>query len=233
MTAPTPTVFSTLVQRLLTVYGRPDWRPTGDPVGVLVQTILSQHTSDHNSARAYAALRTAYPTWEAVLAAPVDDLAAVIRCSGLGRVKARRIQAALAAIRARFDRLSLDQLADWPLAQARSALESLPGVGPKTAACVLLFALGRPAFPIDTHIHRVLQRLGIIGPGVPAEAAHRQVEPLVPPDLAYALHVLLIRHGRRICRAGRPRCHLCPLTDLCAAYQTGAVGAAPAQASPS
>ncbi len=149
MTTPTPETFRLLVQRLAAAFGRPEWRPTGDPIGVLVRTILSQHTTDRTSDRAYAALRAAYPTWEAVLGAPVDELAAVISGCGLGRVKARRIQAALAAIQTRFGRLALDQLADRPLTEAQADLEALPGVGPKTAACVLLFGLGRPAFPID------------------------------------------------------------------------------------
>jgi endonuclease-3 len=188
-----------------------------DPVGALIGTILSQHTNDANSHRAYDLLCARYPTWREVLAAPDGELADTIRVGGLANVKARRIKQCLAAI----PDLDLSHLRNSALEDARKQLRGLPGVGPKTAACVLLFNLGMPAIPVDTHVHRVSRRLGLIGPKVSADAAHVVLEGLVRPEDAYAFHVGLVRHGRRVCRAGQPLCSLCPLTDLCAQY-TGA-----------
>lgn len=192
-----------------------------DPVGHLVGTILSQHTSDANSDRAYDELVRAFPSWEDVRRAPTDDLARVIRVGGLANLKARRIKQCLDAVLARYGALDLSALRAAELAEARAALRELPGVGPKTAACVLLFSLGLPAIPVDTHVHRLSRRLGLIGPKVSADQAHSVLEELVAPSDAYAFHVGLVRHGRRVCKAGRPLCALCPLTDLCAAYQGG------------
>jgi endonuclease-3 len=167
-------------------------------------------------------MRARFPTWEAVRTAPEGDLAASIRSGGLANLKARRIKRCLDAIVERFGGLDLSVLASADLDEARARLRELPGVGPKTAACVLLFSLGRPAIPVDTHVHRVSRRLGLIGPKTSAEAAHAALERVVPPEDAYAFHVGLVTHGRRVCRAGRPLCSLCPLTDLCDAYLGGA-----------
>ena len=145
-------------------------------------------------------------------------LAATIRVGGLANVKARRIKQCLDAIVARQGRLDLSALEALELEPARAELRALPGVGPKTAACVLLFELGRPAIPVDTHVHRVTRRLGLIGPKVSAERAHEALEAIVAPADAYAFHVGLVRHGRRVCRAGPPLCSVCPLRDLCAYY---------------
>jgi endonuclease-3 len=191
----------------------------GDPIGALVGTILSQHTNDANSSRAYDDLRRAYPSWEAVRGADEQDLAATIRVGGLANVKARRIKQCLDAIVERQGRLDLSTLEALELEPARAELRALPGVGPKTAACVLLFELGRPAIPVDTHVHRVTRRLGLIGPKVSAERAHEVLEAIVAPADAYAFHVGLVRHGRRVCRAGSPRCSVCPLRDLCEYYR--------------
>ncbi|MBI3979948.1 MAG: endonuclease III [Chloroflexi bacterium] len=198
------------------IYGRhmPPW--DRDPLGQLVGTILSQHTSDRNSGAAFASLRARFPTWPAVAAAPTAAVAGAIRQGGLANVKALRIQEALAAIRAARGAYDLDFLRELPLAEARAWLRALPGVGPKTAACVLLFALGKPALPVDTHVHRVATRLGLVAAGVSAEAAHEILEALLQPEDVYDFHVALITHGRQVCHARRPRCGDCVLLELCA-----------------
>ncbi|GAB4210555.1 MAG: endonuclease III [Roseiflexaceae bacterium] len=206
--------------RLEETYGPRKTRRTGDPLGELIATILSQNTSDINSGRAYAALRQRYPTWEAVLDAPTTELYETIRSAGLGNIKAPRIQNTLRAILERCGKLSLDFLDDLPLEQARAWLRSLEGIGPKTAACVLLFALGKPAMPVDTHVHRVAGRLGLIGPRVSADQAHALLEQMLPPEAIYPFHVEMIQHGRQICQAQRPRCPICPLADLCDFYHS-------------
>ncbi|HWQ16089.1 MAG TPA: endonuclease III [Roseiflexaceae bacterium] len=204
--------------RLAEVYGPRTLRPGRDPLDELVLTILSQNTSDRNSGRAYRSLRARFPTWEAVMDAPVGEVYEAIKAAGLGNVKAPRIQQTLRAVLERRGELSLDFLDNLPLPEARRWLTALDGIGPKTAACVLLFALGKPALPVDTHVHRVAKRLGLIGPKVSAELAHDLLESAVPPEDIYAFHVNLIQHGRRICHAQRPACAVCPLADLCDYY---------------
>ena len=189
-----------------------------DPTGELVGTILAQHTSDINSGRAYLALREAFATWDDVLSAEEVTLANVIRAGGLANIKARRIQQCLAAIRDRYGAVDLTHLRSAEFEQARSELMALPGVGPKTAACVLLFSLGQPAIPVDTHVHRVSGRLGLIGPKVSADAAHIVLADLVAPEDAHAIHVGLVRHGRQVCKALRPLCGICALADVCNYY---------------
>jgi endonuclease-3 len=152
-----------------------------------------------------------------VAAAPAGQVADAIRCGGIADQKARRIQQILAAISEREGRLDLGRLHDLDDDAVRAYLESLPGVGPKTAACVLTFAMGRAAFPVDTHVHRVATRLGWLPAKTAADRAHRLLEPMVPADIRYDLHVALIGHGRTVCRAQRPRCGACVLNDLCAA----------------
>jgi endonuclease III len=181
----------------------------------LVLTILSQNTSDVNSDRAYEALRARYPTWDEVAEAAPGDLATTIRMGGLANIKAPRILAILAEIRYRQGDLDLSWMRGARSARVREFLISLPGVGPKTAACVLAFSLGRPALPVDTHVHRVAGRLGLLDAKTGAAAAHEILESLVPPRLRVPLHVGLIRLGREVCRAGRPSCEVCPLQDLC------------------
>lgn len=219
--APVDEMTRWVYERLVEAYGVPPWEPDGDALGGLVGTILSQHTSDVNSDRAYATLRATFANWSAVRDAPLEDVAAAIRVGGLADLKAARIQAALRALSpdgegepslARLDGLSLDA--------ARDALRAIPGVGPKTAACVLLFNLGRPAFPVDTHVHRVTSRLGLIGPKVTADAAHVALEKLIPPEWRHTMHVDLITHGRRICHAQRPECERCSLASRCVYYQS-------------
>jgi endonuclease-3 len=204
-----------ILRKLSRSYGSPRWNPTHDPLGELVATILSQNTSDINSDRAYAALVAAYPTWDEVLRASSDDLAGVIRCGGLATLKSRRIQEILHTVKARHGRLNLDFLMDMPMPAARAFLAEFPGVGPKTIACVLLFACGHPAFPVDTHIYRVTTRLGLLPAGCTAERAHTVLEPLIPPNQVYGAHVNLIRHGRTVCKARQPECRRCCIRTLC------------------
>jgi endonuclease-3 len=182
----------------------------------LIVTVMSQHTSDVNRDRAYGRLRERFPSWEQVVDAPVEEVADAIRPGGIADVKARRIQEILGEIERRESGLDLDRLNELPDVEVVDYLCSLPGVGPKTAACVLVFAMGRDAFPVDTHVHRVVTRLGL-APSGSAEAAHRLLEPAIPPELRYELHVQLIRHGREICKPRLPLCSQCVLFDLCEA----------------
>jgi endonuclease III len=180
-----------------------------------VLTILSQNTSDVNSSRAYAAMRDRYPTWEALASARTADLVRAIRSGGLANTKAPRILAVLREIREREGGFDLSWMLDASDQEVAEYLTSLPGVGPKSAAVVLAFSLGRAALPVDTHVHRVAGRLGLVPPKATAVKAQIALERVVPPTLRVSMHVGLIRHGRQICRAGRPRCEECPLRDLC------------------
>ncbi len=186
-----------------------------DPLDELILTVLSQHTSDLNAQRAFGELRAAYPGWSDVLAARPEAVAGVIRSGGLAQTKAPRIQAVLREVEDREGGFELGRLGGLDDAEARAYLTSLPGVGPKTAAVVLSFALGRDALPVDTHVHRVTQRLGMVPRGVSAEKADRILHDLVPDGLRTPLHVGLIRLGREVCTARRPACPRCPLNDLC------------------
>lgn len=196
-------------------YGPPDPRHSDGPLAELILTILSQNTSDQNTERAFASLWSAFGSWDEIVVGPASAIADAIRSGGLAEIKGPRIKAVLEAIQQDRGALSLDFLAQLPVDDARSYLTSLKGVGPKTAACVLLFALGMPAMPVDTHVHRVSKRLGLIGPKVSAEAAHQLLESSIPPGQMYDAHMLLIRHGRVLCKALRPRCEACPLTASC------------------
>jgi endonuclease-3 len=221
-----------MLRKLEQAHGSPRWTPNHDPLGELVATILSQNTSDVNSDRAYAALRAAFRTWDEVADAQPDDLARVIRSGGLAKLKGRRIQEILRTLKARQGHRCLDMLMDMPMPAARAFLAEFSGVGPKTTACVLLFACGHPAFPVDTHIYRVTTRLGLLPAGCTAERAHAVLEPLIPSAQVYAAHVNLIRHGRTICKSRLPDCQHCCLRTLCSypqpSTQTGAVrGQAP------
>jgi endonuclease-3 len=206
-----------IVRRLSEVYGQPVWRPHGDPVTELVLTILSQNTSDTNSGRAFMQLRQAFPDWKLLMEAPVQDIEREIAVGGLARQKAPRIKASLQAVWDACGSFDLDFLRDMPLDQAKAWLRGMKGVGPKTAACVLMFALGRPALPVDTHVHRVSRRLGYVSDRATAEQAHDLLEELLAPAMVYPFHIMLIKHGRRLCRAQRPLCTECPLLDGCPA----------------
>jgi endonuclease-3 len=186
-----------------------------DPLEELVVTILSQNTNDTNRDRAYESMRARYPTWEALARARVGDLIRAIRVGGLANTKAPRILQVLREIGERESGFDLSWMRSAPDEEVEDYLTSLPGVGPKTAACVLAFSLDRPALPVDTHVHRVATRLGLLPPRTSAAAAYRILRDLVPPRLRVPLHVGLIRHGRTICKAGRPRCEECPIKDIC------------------
>lgn len=200
-------------KRLEAHYGAPILRPNNDPVGELVQTILSQHTTDASSGKAFDDLKLRFPTWDAVMKAPLEDLAETIRFAGLPMQKARTIQIALHEI----DGESLDTLSAMPVPDARARLTSIKGVGDKTASCVLLFALGMPAQPVDTHIERVSKRLGVNNGESSATGIQLVFEHCLPGDgqTMYAFHVDMVRHGREICQARQPRCSMCMLSDLC------------------
>jgi endonuclease III len=201
--------------RLARAHGPLDPPRRLDPLEELILTIMSQNTSDVNRDRAYAAMRARYPTWAALARARSPTLADTIRPGGLANTKAPRILAVLREIRRREGGFDLGWMRDASDDQVAGYLGSLPGVGPKTIACVLAFSLDRPAIPVDTHVHRVATRLGLLAPGTPSARAHRTLEDLVPPDLRVSMHVGLIRHGRRVCKAGRPRCEECILRTLC------------------
>jgi endonuclease-3 len=181
----------------------------------LILTVLSQHTSDSNAERAFADLRAAFPGWAEVVSAPTRRVADSIRSGGLADSKAPRIQAILRQVLDREGAYDLSRLRGLSDDEARAYLTSLPGVGPKTAAVVLSFALGRDTIPVDTHVHRVSSRLGLVPAKTTAEQADRLLHGLVPDGLRTPLHVALIRLGRQTCKAGVPRCHQCPLRDLC------------------
>jgi endonuclease-3 len=205
--------------RLLEAYGEPARDSDLDAVSQLVNTILSQNTNDTNRDVAFRRLRERLPSWEEVRDANVNDVIDAIRPAGLANQKGSRIQDALRIITAARGNLSLDFLADWPVDKAKEWLSSINGVGPKTAAIVLLFSLDRPAFPVDTHVHRVTRRLGLIGPRVSREKAHFLLEELVNSEDYYSFHLNIIHHGREVCTSRKPHCDRCFLNDLCEYYQ--------------
>jgi len=208
-------------QRLLRAFGNPAKGPWQDAVGQLVSTILSQNTNDNLRDQAFQTLCLRFPTWEQVRDAPLDEVVDAIRIAGLSKQKAPHIQQALRRITAERGELSLDFLREMSVEQAKTWLTSSKGVGPKTAAIILLFSLDMPAFPVDTHIHRVTRRLGLIPSSTSREKAHEILESLVPAEAYFPFHINLIRHGREICQARRPRCDSCVLRDLCHDYQAG------------
>ncbi|MYA61932.1 MAG: endonuclease III [Dehalococcoidia bacterium] len=197
------------------LYGPVDWEPRYNPAEELVYTILSQHTSDINSERAFLNLMDTFKTLDNIADACVEDIEVAIRSGGLSNQKSVRIKEVLNIVRADVGSFDLSFLGEMPLEEAKSWLKSLPGVGPKTAAIILCFSLGMPAMPVDTHIYRVSQRLRLIGPKVSADKAHDILEPMVSEEDVFAFHVYLIRHGRQVCKAQRPRCDECALAWGC------------------
>lgn len=204
-----------IVRLLGQKYGIPQWRPQADPLSELIQAILSQNTSDVNSSRAFQSLMATFGTWEMVATASADDIAEAIKSGGLNRIKAERIKRILEGILANRGSLDLEFLRGLSIQEAKAWLKGLHGVGPKTAGCVLLFALGRPVLPVDTHVYRVSQRLGLINSKVSPERAHELLEKIVPPQAIYQFHINILAHGRSICRARRPLCHDCVLGEGC------------------
>jgi endonuclease-3 len=211
--------YTAVAELLEATYGYPEWRQHLPPIDELVSTILSQNTSDTNRDMAFDALKERFASWEAVRDAPVDDVIETIRSAGLANQKGPRIQSALRTLTETQGSITLDFLDGMDINEARNWLTGLNGIGPKTAAIILLFAFNKPAFPVDTHVHRVTKRLGLIDPKTSAERAHRELEAIIPPDDYYPAHLNIIRHGRETCQARRPRCEECPLTAYCAYYQ--------------
>jgi endonuclease-3 len=214
---PPPRRVRAIRDRLRLVYGRPLAEPHGHPIAELILTVLSQSTNDRNRDVAYLALRERFPTWEAVRDAPVDEIEEAIRPGGISKIKSARIRSILRAISdtAPGHELSLDWLAELSVPEAQRYLTSLPGVGPKTAACVLLFALGMRDVPVDTHVSRVGSRLELFRPGAPFEELHDTMLEITPPGEELELHLNLLRHGRRTCYARRPNCPGCALRRMC------------------
>jgi endonuclease-3 len=199
-------------ERLRGLYGVPVIAPHGDPLGELILTVLSQSTNDRNRDVAFLRLRKRFASWEEVRAAPVDEVEEAIRPGGISKVKSQRIHDILEAI---GDPLDLEWMRDAPLEQSQQYLCALPGVGRKTAACVLCFSFGLPDVPVDTHVSRVATRLGLLRPGAPFEELHDEMIALTPPDAALEFHMNLLRHGRRTCHARSPQCASCGLRRLC------------------
>ena len=214
--------------RLRELYGRPVNQPHGQPIAELVRTVLSQNTSDGNRDRAYDRLRERFPTWEEVRDAPVEDVIEALRPGGLANTKAPRIQEILRQL---DDHPDLDWLSDAPRDEAISYLVALPGVGRKTAACVMIFTFDRPEIPVDTHVYRVGTRLGLFRPRASFEEAHDEILRMVDPADAYEFHINLIRHGRRVCRP-RPKCSECALLRMCPHGRALRAGRATAAAAP-
>jgi len=202
-------------EKLLEVFGEPIWRNPLPAIDELVSTILSQNTNDINRDRAFNSLRAKFPIWESVRDAKTEDIVNAIRPAGLANQKGPRIQQVLRAISEERGNLDLSFLKDLPLEEARAWLTKFNGVGPKTAAIVLCFSLGRPAFPVDTHIYRVTGRIGLRPEKMTVEQAHPYLESLFPPETYYAAHLNIIRLGREVCHARKPDCPKCPIQKLC------------------
>jgi len=205
------------VDRLLAgVYGDRRRRRHAEPIDELIATVLSQHTNDINRDRAFEQLKRRFPSWEQVLRAPVRSIASAIKPAGLSNQKAPRIKAILQRIAEANDgNLSLEFLKEMPTGEALEWLKKLPGVGPKTAACVLLFSFGKPVFPVDTHIFRISKRLGWLDEKVTEAKANELLDQIVPNEIKYRLHLNMIAHGRQICRPQKPKCQDCVLRNLC------------------
>ncbi|MFP3880430.1 MAG: endonuclease III domain-containing protein [Dehalococcoidia bacterium] len=204
-----------IIQLLEGEYGPCRWRLNRDPIDVLIATVLSQNTSDANSGRAFASLKASFDSWEAVASAPAEQIARVIKSGGLSQIKAARIKQILGQIEKEHGSVTLDFLKSKTMAEAEGYLTGLPGVGHKTASCVLLFSLGRPSLPVDTHVLRVAKRLGLVDSRASADKAHSLLQDRVPASKVYQFHLHLIEHGRRICHPRKPHCDRCILRGIC------------------
>jgi endonuclease-3 len=214
-----PESLTYVIQNLKAAYGVPVLERGLDPLDVLVETILSQSTTNVNSRRAFASLKQKFPTWDEARRARVTSIEAAIRSGGLAKQKSVRIKRLLNEIYERRGSLDLGFLRDAPLDEAVAFLSSFKGVGPKTVACTLLFACDRPVFPIDTHIFRIARRLKLIPEKCSDQQAHNLMAEMIPEPRFYEVHINLIRHGRRVCRPSAPLCEQCCLIDYCAYYQ--------------
>ncbi|MGB7873018.1 MAG: endonuclease III [Anaerolineales bacterium] len=202
-------------KKLIEAFGEPTWRNPLPPVDELVSTILSQNTNDVNRDRAFDSLREKFPTWEEVRDGETDEVIEAVRVAGLANQKGPRIQNVLREITKERGSLDLSFLEDIPLEEARDWLTKFKGVGPKTAAIVLCFSLNRPAFPVDTHVYRVTGRIGLRPDKISVEKAHPYLEEVFPPETYYAAHLNIIRLGREVCVARKPKCPECPVYNLC------------------
>ncbi len=196
-------------------YGPLRWELPQDPLSELILTLLSQNTSGQNTRRAFSSLLKKFKSWEAVAEANVEDIAQAIKAGGLAQVKAARLKAILETIRRERGSLDLYFLDELSLPEAKAWLRKLPGVGPKTVACVLLFSFSRPALPVDTHVYRVSRRLGLVSPQASPEQAQEELEQQLPPEEFERFHLNMVEHGRRVCRARQPRCEVCILHEMC------------------
>ena len=207
--------FRQILKRLQRAHGPRRREPAGSAVDQLVATILSQNTTGANSSAGFDRLKRRFRSWSRAADAPTSQIERCIRCCGLSRQKAPRIRRILRQIRAQRGRISLEFLERRPADDAYEYLLGFDGVGPKTALCVLLFAFAKPVFPVDTHIYRITRRLGVLPDGTPEAKAHEALTPLIEPGDRYAMHVLLIAHGRRTCRARSPECDRCCILKFC------------------
>lgn len=196
-------------------YGKPKLTRHNPPLDELILTILSQNTTAANCRRAFDGLRKAFPTWDDVRNGCVTDIADSIRSGGLADIKADRMRRLLQQIHDHRGNLDFSWIEELPSDEARDYLLRFDGVGPKTAACVLLFSLGRPVMPVDTHVHRVSLRVGLIPSNTTAEAAHKLLQEMIPPERVYSFHINMVRHGREVCRPSNPKCDICVLSKEC------------------
>jgi endonuclease-3 len=220
MAQPTRRNMKSTLARLERMYGRKPWKCWGKGVDVLVGTILSQNTSAANSSAGYKQLRRRFRSWNQVATAPVEEVERHIRVSGLSRIKAPRIQAILRQIKAEVGRIDLQHLAEWNLQRAYEYLTNFVGIGPKTAYCIMMFSFGMKVFPVDTHIHRIAMRLKLVDAKSSAEETCEALTPIIAPEDRYEMHVLMIEHGRKTCRARNPQCDRCALLDVCSFGKT-------------
>ena len=208
-----------ITNRLETFFGEPTWQGRGKPLGSLILTILSQSTNDNNRDVAYARLKERFPDWESVMRASAADIIEAIRPAGLGNQKGQRIKDVLTWIYNTYGSFDLDFICDMEPQQVINTFTKLKGVGLKTISVVLMFTCGVDIFPVDTHVHRICQRLGLVPDNANAEKTHLLMQPQVPDGKSYSLHMNFLRLGRTICKAQKPRCFECPLADLCPSAQ--------------
>ena len=204
-----------VVNKLETTFGIPEWKGRGKPLGSLIMTILSQSTSDHNRDLAYTALKKRFPRWELVMNASQKEIADTIRPAGLANQKSGRIKKILEWINEKYGALDIDCICVDDPGEITRIFTEQKGIGIKTISVVLMFACGADVFPVDTHVHRICKRLGLVHEKATAEKTHRQMQPLVPPGKSFSLHINLLKLGRTICKARNPACSKCPLLKTC------------------
>jgi endonuclease-3 len=204
-----------IIQNLERTYGVPENERASDPLDMLIKIVLSQATSDTNSHRTFAALKKRFPTWDEALRARESTIAATIRAGGLANQKAKVIKSLLRQIKDEHGTLDLNFLHEFSAEEAVDYLKQFRGIGPKTVACTLLFACRKEVFPLDTHIFRILRRVGLIPQKCTDTRAHQIMNAIVPPGKFYSFHVNLIRHGRTLCRPREPLCERCPIVEYC------------------